>query len=217
MLHNPLYCSTNHVMTLELRDKGDRGRCYHRGCREEKGLRVGTWLAGSKLTYRKIILFIYCWSRELTTIKFSDHELNIGKTSVIELTVICEKCALLTSWLTLTGNWWEPIQPKEEQSRPCFSCTLGFRWDLPWNWRKFHVCSSRSKRSSTITNFSMYQFGQERPPPPTPTHPDIFYTKNIFLKILVAGEQHTSTADFTSFFDYYCFQGKGSEVRAKPF
>ena len=49
-----------------------------------KGFRVGTWLEGSKLTYRKIILFIYCWSRDLTTIKFSDHELDIGKNSVID-------------------------------------------------------------------------------------------------------------------------------------
>ena len=33
MLHNPRYCSNDHAMTLELRDKGDRWRCHHRGCR----------------------------------------------------------------------------------------------------------------------------------------------------------------------------------------
>jgi len=47
-------------------------------------VRKGTWLEGSRLEFRKVAMFIYCWSKQLTSIKFCDNELDIGKTCVID-------------------------------------------------------------------------------------------------------------------------------------
>ena len=41
-------------------------------------------MQGSKLSYRQVILFIYCWSKELTSIKFCKDELYISKCAVID-------------------------------------------------------------------------------------------------------------------------------------
>ena len=78
VLHNPRNCANcGRAMTLELRDKGDRWRCHVRGCRNEVGVRKGTWLESSNLPFRKVVLFLYCWSRELTSIEFSKSELVV--------------------------------------------------------------------------------------------------------------------------------------------
>ena len=70
ILHDPKNCVNGHAMTLQLRDKGDRWRCHSRECRTESSVRKDTWLEGSKLAYRDIILFIYCWSKQYTKITF---------------------------------------------------------------------------------------------------------------------------------------------------
>lgn len=61
ILHSTRHCNNNHAMNLSFSSK-IRWRCRIRGCRHEKGKRVDTWLQGSRLPLRKIILFIYCWS-----------------------------------------------------------------------------------------------------------------------------------------------------------
>ena len=71
-------------MTLSLRDKGDRWRCSVRGCRREVGLRKDTWLQNSNLPYRTVVLFMYAWSKELTSMDYCKHELDIGHTSVVD-------------------------------------------------------------------------------------------------------------------------------------
>src|ERR1044071_3160576 len=77
ILHNPRMCSNNHAMTLSLNDHHDRWRCKKRECREDVQVRRGTWLQGSKLPFRQIVLFIYCWSKRLTSINFCENELDI--------------------------------------------------------------------------------------------------------------------------------------------
>ena len=71
-------------MHLQLTDTRDRWRCRQRQCREDIPVRKGTWLEGSRLEFRKVAMFIYCWSKQLTSIKFCDNELDIGKTCVID-------------------------------------------------------------------------------------------------------------------------------------
>lgn len=71
-------------MHLQLTDARDRWRCRQRQCREDIPVRKGTWLEGSRLEFRKVVMFIYCWSKQLTSIKFCDNELDIGKTCVID-------------------------------------------------------------------------------------------------------------------------------------
>ena len=84
ILHNPRICTNNHAMVLSLSDTHDRWRCSRRGCRETIHVRRDTWMQGSKLSYRQVILFIYCCSKELTSIKFCENELDISKSAVID-------------------------------------------------------------------------------------------------------------------------------------
>ena len=94
IIHNPRICANGHPMTIQLRDKGDRWRCHSRDCRTEVALRKDTWLEGSKLAYRDIVLFIYCWSIEYTKIKFVKEELGIGKDATIDFNnYLREVCA----------------------------------------------------------------------------------------------------------------------------
>ena len=51
--------------------------------RPQKQLEAGSWIEGSHLEYSTIILFIYCWSQEYTTIAFVQKELEIGSVETI--------------------------------------------------------------------------------------------------------------------------------------
>ena len=84
VLHNPRNCDCGRAMTLEVRDNGDRWRCHVRGCRHEVGVRKDTWLDSSHVPYRKVVLFIYCWSKELTTIEFCKTELGMSSKTVVD-------------------------------------------------------------------------------------------------------------------------------------
>ena len=72
-------------MTLYLGEKEDRFRCNNRNCIKgpQKQLKAGSWIEGSHLDYSTIILFIYCWSQEYTTIAFVQKELEIGSVETI--------------------------------------------------------------------------------------------------------------------------------------
>ena len=71
-------------MVLQLRDKGDRWTCHIHGCRTEIALQRGT-CEGSRLPLRNIILFIYCWSREYSSIEFMQYEVGIGRDATADL------------------------------------------------------------------------------------------------------------------------------------
>ena len=93
-------------MTLSLRDKGDRWRCSARGCCREVGLRKDTWLENWNLSYRSVVLFIYAWSKELTSMEYCKHELGIGHTTVVDWSnFLREVCAadLLANPLVIGG------------------------------------------------------------------------------------------------------------------
>lgn len=84
IVHNMRRCTYNHIMTLSLTDRQDRWRCRQGTCQQDIPVRQGTWLQGSRLSYRQIVLFIYCWSKELNSIRFCETELEISKSSVID-------------------------------------------------------------------------------------------------------------------------------------
>lgn len=84
VLHNVRHCCNGHVMNLSLTDRQDRWRCQKRSCNEDIPLRKGTWLEGSKLSYRQILLFIYCWSKEMTSLSFCKCELDIGEGTTVD-------------------------------------------------------------------------------------------------------------------------------------
>jgi len=84
IVHANRRCDNNHVMTLSLTDRQDRWRCRQGACQQDVPVHNGTWLQGSCLLYRQIVLFIYCWSKELTSINFCERELEIGKGAAID-------------------------------------------------------------------------------------------------------------------------------------
>ena len=106
ILHNVRRYGNNHVMTLSLTDKHDRWRCHMQGCREAIGVRNSTWLQGSRLSFRQIVLFLYCWSKELSSIKFCEEELDVRKNAVIDWNMyLREVCAdtLLNNPIAIGG------------------------------------------------------------------------------------------------------------------
>jgi transposase-like protein len=111
-------CSKGHNMNLSL-GKEDRWRCRLRTCREDKALRKNNWLEGSRLPYRTIILFIYCWSFEMTTIKFCERELEISENTVIDWNnYLREVCASsIINQLIIIGGPGEVVEIDES----CFS------------------------------------------------------------------------------------------------
>ena len=66
-----------------------------RGCREEAGVKKGTWLEHSKLPYRTVPLFIYSWAYEITSIEFCERELHMNKNTVVDWNnYLREVCAM---------------------------------------------------------------------------------------------------------------------------
>ena len=82
ILHNPRICVCNQPMNICF--SGDRWKCYTQGCKKEFGLRTGTWLANSHVKFETVILFIFCWAEELTSIKFCKRHLNLSNKTVID-------------------------------------------------------------------------------------------------------------------------------------
>ena len=71
-------------MDLKLSDKEDRWRCPQKKCRKQKQLKSGSWLHGTHLSYRQVILFLYCWANKYTSIKFAEKELDIKHCATVD-------------------------------------------------------------------------------------------------------------------------------------
>lgn len=105
VIHQARVCSNGHPMNLSFGSQ-QRWRCRIRGCREERGLRTSNWLQGSRLSIRKIVLFVYAWSYEMTSIDFCQRELGIEASSVIDWNnYLREVCAyyLISNPTTIGG------------------------------------------------------------------------------------------------------------------
>ena len=65
-----------------------------------------TWLDGSHVPYRKVVLLIYCWSKEMTSIEFCKTELRLSSKTVVDWrNFLHEVCAaeLLANPVVLGG------------------------------------------------------------------------------------------------------------------
>ena len=93
VIHAQRFCDNGHKMILSLGVK-DRWRCSLGECRQDKGLRTNNWLIHSRLPLRKVILFINCWSRKMTSVEFSKDELELGQNAVVDWNnYLTEMCA----------------------------------------------------------------------------------------------------------------------------
>jgi len=76
-------CKNGHGMSLSLGAQV-RWRCGKKECRSEVKMRIGNWLEGSRISFVTAIRFIYCWSTEMTSIKFCERELDIGDETTMD-------------------------------------------------------------------------------------------------------------------------------------
>ena len=68
IIHAQWQCTNGHNIILSFGSDWICWRC--RFCRygQDKGMHVGTWLEELRLDVFKVVLFIYCWSCELTSL-----------------------------------------------------------------------------------------------------------------------------------------------------
>jgi len=78
-----MVCSGGHAMSLSLGIK-DRWRCCKKGCMKTVYLRKNTYLENSKISFSTIVLFIYSWVNEYTSIKFCEKELENDHSTTVD-------------------------------------------------------------------------------------------------------------------------------------
>src|SRR5215469_17756275 len=76
-------CENEHNMSLKCFGKFCLWVCSKKICRKRVSVRKDTWLKGTNLPLSTIIKFIYCWSEELTTIKFAQKELKLSNKTTV--------------------------------------------------------------------------------------------------------------------------------------
>lgn len=76
-------CDKNHEMKLSFCD-GVRWRCNLSTCRTKKSIRKGTWFEPSKLSFLTSLRFIYCWSEEMTSVKWCEKQLDMNHNTVVD-------------------------------------------------------------------------------------------------------------------------------------
>ena len=72
IIENEKLCKKKHQMIIKETNESVRWICYKRACREKVSVRKNTWLDGSSIPLKKIILFIYSWAKEYSSIKFCE-------------------------------------------------------------------------------------------------------------------------------------------------
>lgn len=80
------FCSNGHDMKLFVGPEVV-WKCQIRSCDSSKKsvrMRVGNWFEGSRLSFVSAIRFIYCWSKEYTSIKWCEDELGMNKNTTVD-------------------------------------------------------------------------------------------------------------------------------------
>ena len=81
LLHKTRKCHNDHEMKLYY---AERPFWKRNKCNQKMGLRSGNWFSNTRLPFLSIVRFIYCWSEELTLIKWCEKQLDICKETVID-------------------------------------------------------------------------------------------------------------------------------------
>uniref|UniRef100_A0A0K0F7P3 DDE_Tnp_IS1595 domain-containing protein n=1 Tax=Strongyloides venezuelensis TaxID=75913 RepID=A0A0K0F7P3_STRVS len=76
-------CINGHEMKLVM-GSTPCWRCYVRDCIKDCGIKNETWFEGSRIPFRTAILFIYCWTRELTSVNFCKEDLHMNHNTTID-------------------------------------------------------------------------------------------------------------------------------------
>ncbi|GFQ86141.1 transposase, ISXO2-like domain-containing protein [Trichonephila clavata] len=94
IIPNERTCKNSHKMKLYI-GKQIFWKCNVEECNQHLGVRTGNWFEGSRISIVTAVRFIYCWCKELTSIKFCAEELGIADKTVIDWNnYMQEICAL---------------------------------------------------------------------------------------------------------------------------
>ena len=78
-------CRRKHDMAFKEKDGNVQWSCSKSACDQKRiSVRKDTWLEGSTIPLKKIILFIYSWAKDYTTIDFCIQELGISKDTAVD-------------------------------------------------------------------------------------------------------------------------------------
>uniref|UniRef100_A0A5S6Q7K2 Uncharacterized protein n=1 Tax=Trichuris muris TaxID=70415 RepID=A0A5S6Q7K2_TRIMR len=85
VLHRHRLCVCLERMSLTVNSaRSPRWRCPNDACMKQVALRSGTWLEGSKLSFRQVVKFLFGCSQQFNTITYCRSLVGIGKSAVIE-------------------------------------------------------------------------------------------------------------------------------------
>ena len=152
LLHKTRKCRNGHEMKL-----------YHKArpvweckpCKQQVGVRVGSWFVNTKLPFLTIVRFIYCWSKELTSIAWCEEQLEISLPTAVDWNMyLREICiaALADIEKKIGGENMvverrKSILKAQEQRRSRSPTTMGIWGHLPSNKRVLY--------SASMTSFSL--------------------------------------------------------------
>ena len=79
------FCPNGHSMNLYFPNtKAPLWSCRQANCRVSSSLRSGTWFDNSRIPFVTALRFIYCWSNEMTSIKFCEHQLDMSHNTTVD-------------------------------------------------------------------------------------------------------------------------------------
>uniref|UniRef100_A0A5S6QKU8 ISXO2-like transposase domain-containing protein n=1 Tax=Trichuris muris TaxID=70415 RepID=A0A5S6QKU8_TRIMR len=85
VLHRHRLCVFLERMSLTVNSaRSPRWRCPNDACMKQMALRSGTWLEGSKISFRQVLKFLFGWSQQFNTITYCASHVGIGKSAAIE-------------------------------------------------------------------------------------------------------------------------------------
>ncbi|XP_014790827.1 uncharacterized protein LOC106884119 [Octopus bimaculoides] len=87
-------CANKHYMRKKMVHGKVYWRCSQKGCCVCISVRRGTWLEGRTLPLRTVVLFLYSWSKELTSVHFCVEELGMKHSTIVDYnSYVREICA----------------------------------------------------------------------------------------------------------------------------
>ncbi|CEF60063.1 Hypothetical protein SRAE_X000180300 [Strongyloides ratti] len=76
-------CSKEHQMKMEF-GKYIRWRCYIKECREECGIRIGTWFQDTRLSFPTAAIFIHSWEEQRSSMDFCKKKLEMNPSTTVD-------------------------------------------------------------------------------------------------------------------------------------
>ena len=141
-------CPNGHPMYLyivEEDSKHSRWMCKMRGRRSDCGIRKSNWLEGSKLPDVKI-LFIYSWSKGLTSINFCYEDLGVNHKTIVDFAKYLRKVCADEFFSNKKKRWWEIN---------CRSCRV-----LKSRFKNRRVCSSTTQLNGIVPALETKQLAE---------------------------------------------------------